>query len=380
MTNKTTLSHSAREKFKLCSYEYKLHYIEKLRSESIGSPLIFGTAIDEACEDFVINRNSSRAREIFRRTMKEQEINGELTQLQETTKINYLDNDFDHELLLESDNKLLAENSVFTTAKQAYDELKGKEERTELEKKIWNFIHWISLYRKGHLLVNAFMDFADENIEHVYATQPVVEFEDENGNKITGKADFIAKVKGHSKPVVLDLKTSGRYYDKNSVKDSDQLALYVAYFREFYPGMEKAGYVVLNKNIKKNRQKICNKCGHDNSGSNVKTCKNVIEGVRCNGDFTIEIFPEATVQFVFDKVPEEKIEAVIQEFNETMGAISEETYTQNWDSCIRFKKFKCPYYEFCRSGCMTGLIDKKKPIDKPENNILESKTQEIANG
>ena len=114
MSNKTILSHSAREKFKLCSYEYKLHYIEKLRSESIGSPLIFGTAIDAACEDFIINRNPSRAKEIFRRTMKEQEINGELTQLQETTKIDYLDNDFDHELLLESDNKLLSESSVFT--------------------------------------------------------------------------------------------------------------------------------------------------------------------------------------------------------------------------------------------------------------------------
>jgi len=251
------LSHSAQEKFKLCSHEYKLHYIEKLRSEKIGSPLIFGTAIDAACEDFLLNRNASRAREIFRKTMKQQEINGELTELQTTTKIDYLDNDFDHELVLESDNEFLSKDTVFADAKQAYEELKGKTDRTEQELVVWNYINWISLYRKGHLLVNAFMDFAEENIEEVYATQPVIELEDEHGNQITGKADFIVKVKGHSKPVVLDLKTASRYYDKNSVKDSDQLALYIAYFREFYPGMEKAGYIVLNKNIKKNRDKIC---------------------------------------------------------------------------------------------------------------------------
>jgi hypothetical protein len=364
------LSHSAQDKYLMCPKEYYLHYIEKLRSEKMGSPLIFGTAIDNACENYIVDRVPLRAREIFKSLMRIQKINDEETELAHTTKIEYLSSDFDSELLTESDNELLIKDTIFANPKELYDNLKDKREKTpelmtEDDSLRWNYLNWISLYRKGKYLINGFMDFVDENVEHVYATQPEIELADEHGNAVTGKADFIVKLKDHSHPVVLDLKTSSKYYDNKSVIESKQLALYTLYFREFYPGMKKAGFVVLNKNLKKNREKICRVCGFDNSGKNHKKCSNVVNGERCNGDFDIKIFPEAKVQFVFDTVPESMIDSVLEGMNLTQELITNKEFPENRENCVRYGKFKCPYYDLCHHGKMDGLIDKKK---KEESN------------
>lgn len=366
------LSHSAQDKFNMCSKEYYLHYIEKLRPVKMGSALIFGTAIDRACENYILDRVPLRAREIFKATMKIQEINGEETELANTTKIEYLSSDFDSELLTEPDNQLLLKGTVFASTKELHAHLKDKREDpeqslTEEEKLQWNYLNWISLYRKGKLLINAFMDFVDENVDHVYLTQPSIELADEDGDQVIGNADFVVKLKDHPYPVVLDLKTSSKYYDKNSVKESKQLALYTMYFREFYPGMKKAGFVVLNKNIKKNREKICKSCGHDSSGTNFKDCPNIVDGKRCKGEFTNIIYPEAKVQFVLDTVPEEMIESVVEGFNLTKGLIKTGQFVENRENCLRFGgKFKCAFYDLCHHGKMDGLISKKKEENNGE--------------
>jgi hypothetical protein len=360
------LSHSAQERYLMCGKEYYLHYVEKLRTIKTGSALIFGTAIDRACENYILEREPLRARGIFKQFMHRQEINGEETELAHTTKIEYLSSDFDSELLTESDNELLLKGTVFANVKEMHSFLKGKRDNpeealTEEDSIRWNYLNWISLYRKGKLLVNAFMDFVDENVEEVYKTQPTIELADEDGDQVIGNADFIVKLKDHAYPVVLDLKTSSKYYDKNSVKESKQLALYTMYFREFYPGMKKAGFVVLNKNIKKNREKICKTCGHDSSGSNYKDCPNIVDGKRCKGEFTNVIYPEARVQFVLDTVPEEMIESVVEGFNLTKGLIKTGQFLENRGNCLRYGgKFKCAFYDLCHHGKMDGLISKKK--------------------
>jgi hypothetical protein len=354
-------SHSAHDKFLGCPREWQLHYEENLRSANTGSPLIFGTAIDEACENYLLNREPLSARETFKRLMEYQQINGIETHLPQCTQIEYRPADFDADLFLESDNKLLCESSVFTSTKEAYKHLQGKVDKTEDDKLLWNWLNWTSLRRKGKFLVNAFMDFVDEHVEEVLSTQAKIELEDEKGNAITGKADMVVKLRNHPHPVVLDLKTTTMYYDKNSVKESKQLALYTFYLREIHPGMKKAGYIVLNKTIKKNKQKICQKCGHDDTGKTTKTCTNLVDGARCGGNYDITLFPEASTQFILDEIPESMIESVIEEFNLTVKKVENREITQNWDNCVRFNgKIKCTYYEFCRTGCMDGLIKKEK--------------------
>jgi hypothetical protein len=85
-----------------------------------------------------------------------------------------------------------------------------------------------------------------------------------------------------------------------------------------------------------------------------------VDGKRCNGEYTNKIYPEATVQFVLDEIPESMIESVLDGFNQTRDSIRANKFEKNLEACVRFNgKIKCPYYEYCRSGCMTGLIKKE---------------------
>lgn len=341
-----------------CPKEWELHYVHKIRSTKVGSSLFFGSAIDAACESYALNQNPEMSRAVFKEKMQTQEINNEPTDLPSCTQIEYMDSDFDPELFSESDNQSILTDTPFVTVQELYDDLKQKEDIDS--KKLYAYINWLSLFRKGEYLVNRFMDVFDSEISEVLLTQGEIEFEDNKGNKIIGKPDFLARLKKNNQLAILDLKTTSSFYQKNSVVESNQLALYIAYYREFYPGLSLGGYIVLNKKIKKNKEKICSVCGHDDSGKATKTCTNLIEGKRCSGEYNIRVFPEATGQFILDKVPESKIESVVEDFNSTVQKVELGEFPQNTEACVRFGgKFKCPYYEYCRSGSMVDLIKKE---------------------
>ena len=370
------LSHSAVQRYLTCPMEYRLHYIDKIRPTGLFSPLFFGKAIDVACESYILERNAFKARELFKRTWREQEHNGKLIDLQTCTEINYRPADLDLELLFQSDNELIIKDTVFTNVSDCLKDLQSGRELTEEDKIRLNYIYWISVYRKGRYLIDSFIEWVDSNVEEVYSAQEKIELEDGDGDQVTGLADFVLKLVGYETPVVVDLKTSARYYERNSVKDSDQLALYLFYLRSKYEGMEKAGYIVLQKTIKKNREKICSVCGYDGSGKNHKTCPNEIDGKRCGGAYNYRIFPEAVRQYIVDDVPEEKIEEVLDTFNEVKAQIVAENFPKNESNCLRYNgKIECPYLKYCQNGCMDGLM--KKELDKPEEVKVESTEQEI---
>lgn len=353
MSNQLVISHSGHQRYIQCPREYELHYIQKLRPTSMSSALLFGTAIDKACEDYMKERTPLRAREIFKKNWKEQEHNGKLIELHNCTEIEYRDADFDAELLLQSDNESIIKDTVYTNVSSIIKEGKDRERIA--------YANWISLYRKGILMVNKFIEWVDENISEVLGCQIPIELEDEKGNKVTGLADFVIKVKGYDKPILVDLKTAARYYERGSVKESEQLSLYFFFLKEkFYPDMERAAYLVLSKQIKKNRIKICKQCGHDASGTNFKLCNNTNNKKRCNGEFNITTTPESTIQYIHDEIPEEMISKTIETFNINVEKIQSGNFEPCFDNCLRYNgKIKCAFYEYCRTGSMEGLIKKE---------------------
>jgi hypothetical protein len=155
------------------------------------------------------------------------------------------------------------------------------------------------------------------------------------------------------------------YYDRNSVKESEQLALYYLYLKNTkYPDMERAAYLVLSKQIKKNRVKTCQDCGAITTGRE-KTCSAKIPSfigmkeVRCHGAFTEVITPECSIQYIHDEIPEEFIQQTVDKFNIAVVNIKEKKFEPCWEACSRYNgKILCPYFEFCRSGSMEGLIKK----------------------
>jgi hypothetical protein len=358
----TKISHSARGKFDHCARMYQLHYLDKIRPVGTTSSLLFGSAIDAAAEHYLLNGDKELCKQTFKNTWKEQEINGTLTDLKSCTQIEFHANDFDHELLTESDYKLINETTVSETLPDH-----------ENQKRI-TLSNWVSLFRKGQILINAFIEWVDNNVDEVLEAQAVIELTDEEGNEITGKADFIIKMKGYDIPLLVDLKTAARYYERDSVKQSEQLALYYFFLTNTkYPEMKRAAYLVLSKQIRKNRVKTCKKCGtvtegreqvcaaEKESGELITKGKNKGKPKmqRCNGEFDVQITPEATIQFIHDEIPKHFIEETIEKYGVVIDKIKVGEFNKNLDGCSNYYGRECPYKKYCENGCMDGLIKKE---------------------
>lgn len=361
------ISHSARGKYDFCGQMYKNHYIDKIRPVGTTSSLLFGSAIDAAAEHYLLNDNKDRCIITFNDKWNEQEINGKPTILKTCTEIEFHRNDFDHELLSESDNEAVIEGTVFKTSSDLVEDGTNKERVT--------LANWLSLYRKGLIILDGFMKWADNNVDEVLEAQAEIALEDEEGNEIGGKADFVFKLKWYDVPLLVDLKTAARFYERGSVRESEQLALYYFYLKNTkYPEMKRAAFLVLQKQIKKNREKTCRKCGTVTTGKEQSCSVEIDSGElitkgknkgkpkmeRCEGEFDVQIFPEATVQFIYDEIPEEFIERIIDEYGIVIENIKAENFEKNLDGCNSYYGRECPYKKYCESGCMDGLIKKEE--------------------
>jgi hypothetical protein len=356
----TKLSHSGKGKFEHCSEMFNLHYNLKIRPVGTTSALLFGSAIDAAAEDYLLNGDRQRSIDTFNDKWIEQEINGILTDLKSSSEVQFHDNDFDHELLTESDHESIIKDTVYSSSSDLVEAGENKE-RIVLAK-------WISLYRKGQLIIDAFMNWADNNIDEVLEAQCMIELEDGEGNEITGKADFVIKMKGYDIPLLVDLKTAARYYERDSVKKSEQLAIYYYFLRNTkYPEMKRAAFLVLQKQIKKNREKTCLKCDNVTHGMERKCAVETMgtgptgraKKIRCNGEFSVQIFPEVTVQFIHDEIPEHFIDETVERFGYVINQINDKKFEKNLNGCNSYYGRECPYKRYCQSGCMDGLIKKE---------------------
>lgn len=356
MNKPVYLSHSGNAKYLTCGRMYKLFYVDRIRPVELSSTLLFGTAIDQAAEEYLNTRNKELCRRKFRDMWNEQEQDGKVIEIRESTEVKYAAADFDFELLSESDNELIIKDTVYASVSDMVKDGKEKERIA--------YASWVSLYHKGRLMLKGFMEWVDKNVDEVLGTQVKIELEDEDGNKVPGLADFVVKLHGYDKPILIDLKTSARYYDRNSVKESEQLGLYYFYLKQTsFPDMERAAYLVLNKQIKKNRVKTCKKCAAVTTGRE-QTCKQGEEfgkKYRCNGDFIVDITPEAVVQYIHDEIPEEFIQATINKFNISVEGIKAGKFEPCWTACDSYFGRKCPFYGYCHNdGSMEGLIKKEK--------------------
>jgi len=352
MSNPIALSNSGRQKYDTCPKMYHNHYVEKIRPTGTTSALLFGSAIDKACENYMLDRDVVKCKAMY----KEEWDKNEPTSSEHTWKVEYHVNDFDPELVPESNHNLIIKDTVYATASDLIKDGKEKERIA--------YANWLSMFYKAQLLINTFIEWVDENVEEVLGCQIPIELEDEEGNKVPGLADFVIKIYGYDKPILVDLKTSARYYDRNSVKESEQLGLYFFYLKQTkFPDMERAAYLVLSKQIKKNRTKTCLKCGHVTTGRE-QTCAEGGKGKnRCNGDFSVDIRPEAVLQYIHDEIPTGFIQDTINKFNISVEAIKSGKFEPCWTSCDNYYGRRCPYYDYCRTGEMSGLVDKKEKKD-----------------
>lgn len=360
------LSHSASSRFQECPRSYKYHYIDNYRPTVQSSPLLFGTSIDKAGEHYALTRDFHETLAVFTKSWQVQEISGVETDLRFLLNFTYSNRDLDFDLLKESDWMELREHfgdQAEMELDKAIDRKKdvGFKALNNTEKKIFNFANWLCLNRKGQYMLREFKHIVDANVEEVLGTQVKIDLENENGDSVVGFADFVFKWKGIEKPVVFDLKTSGIEYEDDAVVKSPQLGLYVFSLSDKYQDTRNAGFIVLNKNISKNKTKVCKECGKNGSGGRFKTCDATVDEKRCNGEWQETLNPEARSQVLVSAISEVFVANVVENFNDVQKAIKAEVFPRCFNSCVKFNgAVICAFYKLCHENVFEDLEIKEK--------------------
>jgi len=349
------LSHSQVSKYQQCGKAYEFWYLKKIRPTKSRAALLFGTALDRAIGTLLKPEADGKTPEqTFDYFWRFQEINGSSVYLPTCTSIVYAKSDFDKDLITKADEeKLGASLAQILEVVEKRNEL-GHHRISEEEKQLANHAMWICLYHKGHHMIKAFREKVLHKLTKIHNTQEYIEL-DNGEDKVIGYIDIIAEVEGYDAPIVLDLKTSAMEYEADAVLTSPQLTLYVHAVSQKY-NTRKAGYIVLNKHLIKNRKKVCSKCDHDGSGGRHKTCSNEIEkGKRCNGEWIETINPEVYVQFIIDEIPTQTEDLVLENIDDINTAIKTGHFTRNLSMCTNTFGGLCDYINLCYKGKMDEL-------------------------
>lgn len=297
------LSHSSVALYSQCSYCYYLKYIEGIRPKTKNSALYFGKALDDAFNILLLEKDLERAR------------------------INFMD----------SWENLRGIPMKFRKAEidiELIDHFDTTDSRDNLE--------WLTLYHKGLLFIEAYYNEVLPKIKEVIAVQESFSFPNSEGDEINGIIDLIVKWED-GKTYLLDNKTSSYKYSKDDARESPQLSLYHYVIAEKYK-LDGIGFIVLNKNIKKNRVKTCKKCGCV-FVTNHKTCPLEELDGRCGGEITVEINPSVEISYIFDQVDPNFQWKVIETFDEANTGISNNKFAKEHNK--NFGKFgPCEYYNY----------------------------------
>jgi hypothetical protein len=330
-----SVSFSALDCFEQCSEKYRLKYVERLSSDKIPSPLFFGTAIDEALELLLLKKKveltereldlllNETAYSIFDKQMREQ--NGQL--LESNPLCEYFYSDFDANVLKAQDLAYLikrypAIQDFSEFFEQCKAILKAKRQLKPAQKIAYNNLCWLSLYRKGEMLIAEYEANILLQIGEVFEIQKEILLENESGDKLRGKIDFIASFKDDPNTrYICDNKTSSEPYKADSVANSTQLAIYCE-----AENSHRAAYVVLEKKIRLTD-------------------------------------PKTRSQIIKDEITEEHKQKEFDKVEEKLNNIAQAVYQKksNPKECWAYGK-PCEFYGICWKGDMNGISKRPERV------------------
>lgn len=361
------LSHSQVSKFQQCGKAYEYWYVKKIRPTKLKASLLFGTALDRAIGTLLDPEAKKTPEQIFDYFWSFQEVNGKQEYIPSILDVMYSKNDYDKDLVSKEDlQKFEIDLKDLEIAIEKRDDV-GIDRLDKSNRRIINVISWVSLKKKGHYMIEAFRSKVMPKLKKVHSTQEYIKLENDDGDSVIGYIDLVADVDGYDTPVVLDLKTSAMEYEEDAVLTSPQLSLYVHAVSDKY-STRKAGFIVLNKHIIKNKTKTCKKCGHFSEGR-AKTCDResieqveskkglVDKAVRCNGEWDEKINPEVYVQFIVDEIPRQTEDLVLQNIDDINTSIKTGHFTRNLSICNNVYGGPCEYINLCYRGKMDGLVE-----------------------
>lgn len=366
-------SYSQSSTYIKCPMHWKWKYVDKYEPVNTGSSLYFGSAVDEAV--MAMLEGSANFLTVFSdRWFSTQKRTGgskkkEYYQIFDSPDLIFSYNDFDEHVLhsedLESMKGWLEElkvgqdqNPVTFTKKVISDKKSKFKSPTNNELRYFNRCCWLSLKRKGELLIDLFHREFYPKIKKVVATQKFEFLKDHiTGDTLMGALDFVAEYEGYDKPIVFDLKTSSRFYSEEQIELSEQLPLYLALSQGKYE-TNLVGYVVLIKNLKKEDEGVCKECGNIKTGRH-KTCDaKLSSGVRCGGEWELKTKVIPQLQVIVREKSQEDVDKVLLDQGQILAAMRNNIVFRNLDNCSNWFGNKCPYYGACHKGSLEGLRKK----------------------
>jgi len=355
------LSHSAITMYNGCPLKYKYHYIDRYRSKTLSSALFFGGYIGEAVQLIALDKKPDLTSEekqlvgkdpykFFDQLMKKVDINGTIHDLKTCDLIRYYLSDYDGDILTMKDRaeiqKLRDELGFYLDGRplefEDYRKLYKSGKLDADEYRFMNLHFYLSLIRKGHMMIDSYKSVIMPLITKVYSIERKIQLDCSMDDRPTtdsliGYIDMIADIEldaenaercgmkpGDVVKVLLDHKTAGTKYTKNRVRtDSQQLSLY-----EFSEQIGLCGYIVAVKKIKK--PKIGPRKG--------------------------EVFCD--MQVLIDKIPDEVVEEYVEASAEVLDKIYDKEFEPDKGGCNSFGS-KCPYYyTICPMGENKNEVEK----------------------
>lgn len=364
----TRLSFSQVSLWAECGKKYDLRYNKKYKNKWSHSALCFGTAIDEGLNVLLNTRDVVKAKEAFNKSWAFQFINKKYTSLIDCPTLVYADKDFDVELLDDSDllkiKSLSTEGNNPELVKLEVERIKDQKstygiERVSVEDvNTLNTCQWLSLRRKGEVMLDSYNKEIMPKIRRVLAVQHRFELGNPEGDTVLAFADAIVEwIDGSI--ILIDNKTSSREYEKDQASRSQQLIIYYHQLKDEFK-IDKVGFIVLNKAIRKNKTKICTVCGFDGSGGRHATCPELTPK-RCCGAWLTKLNPDCYIQQVINTVTSTAEDLVIDSFDEVNEAIKNKVFYKNLKACVQ-GPIICEFYDVCWHNNTNNII-------LPDNNV-----------
>lgn len=305
------LSHSKAQKYLECPKRYDYHYNKGIREKLLGSPLFFGTAFDEAVEVLLLTKKAKLtekekeklekgAMSVFKDKLSLVRYNSEWVKPKESSLVSYSKADFDVGVLKEEDFKEIGHGKDFCQEHfNWYHFHKGTSEVTEDDLKLLNTITWYCLYRKGEMLLEAYLEQIIPQIKEVISIQRKVSLPNDEGDEIIGYIDIELIFEDEPETIyTVDNKTSSKPYKPIDLDESDQLHTYAE-----FNGHTSIAYIVAEKNIRKREPRarvniLKGKASENHTEKVFDTYQDVLYGIR-SGKF--EAKPKDGKCFFFGK-------------------------------------------------------------------------------
>lgn len=320
------LSFSGYKRFITCPKFYQYHDILGEKSEVMSSALVFGSAIDNALNDMLINHNLNNAINIACKYINH-------------TKIDlYFNADYDEDLSKQELLLMLKGKTKINPDTIVQELLKDQGQLYNSEKDFLDQICKHTLIQKAAIILKSYYLKVLPLIAEVESVQK--EITTDNNSK-RGIIDTVIILKD-GRRVIFDNKTASRPYDFDSVLKSPQLALYASMVNA-----DHAGFIVMNKQLIKNRVKKCSVCSNDGTGKKFKTCDAIVNKKRCNGEWNETIDPSSWIQIYIDKIPKVNKDLINEAMNDTIKCINNGVFPRNLNNCFNMYGQSCVYMKKC---------------------------------